>query len=103
MNDIVNNGISVNTKIKWVIGALVVLQFVLSVQLAAESGKSESLKDQQKVLLNLACSLEPADFKMTLDALSAPENFKKGLGDNADLAWSQYKEGLYQTCYGGLG
>ncbi|WP_445766750.1 hypothetical protein [Rheinheimera sp.] len=88
-----------NTKIKWVIGALVVFQLVLSVQLAAESGKSKSLKDQQKVLLNLACSLEPADFKMTLDALSAPENFKKGLGDNADAAWELYKEQLFFTCF----
>ena len=84
---------------KWAFWGMLLVQLVFIVLLGAETGKNQSLKDQKMVLLNLACSLEAAEFKRTLDALSVPEKFKEGLGEHHEAAWAQYKEQLYFTCY----
>ena len=95
----INQESNVNKRYLIIIGCLLLLQFVLCVKLASESGKNQSLQDQKMVLMNLACSLDSGEFKSTLDALSPPEEFKKGLGENYATAWAVYKEQLYFTCY----
>lgn len=66
-------------------------------------GQNKSLEEQNMLLLNLACSLDSADFKNMLDALDSTDDFKQLLGDHQEAVWAQYKDQLYFKCYDNTG
>ena len=62
-------------------------------------GELSAKEQSNRVLLNLACSLDEKKFTTTLHSLRKPEMFEQMVGKNADNAWDIYKEELIKTCY----
>jgi hypothetical protein len=62
-------------------------------------GQVNALEEQNMLLLNLACSLDSAEFKNLLDAMDSTDDFKQLLGEKHEAAWAFHKDRLYATCY----
>lgn len=84
----------------YVLGIALLISFAF---LSNTLGQNKSLEEQNMLLLNLACSLNSADFKNMLDALDSTDDFKQLLGENHKAAWAQYKDQLYFKCYDNTG
>lgn len=86
-------------KSKLVIYVLVVVSIISFSLYGYALGQVNALKEQNILLLDLACSLDPIEFKNRLGSKDSSDEFKQLLGDKHEAAWALNKERIYATCY----